>query len=202
MGAALADVLTGAAEPGGRMPTTWGGPEDAITPHNVPVDGTVRYDEGLHVGYRAYLRDGVSPAIPFGHGLGSTTWTLTDVTCAGPDAVTLRVANTWQRAGKQVVQVYLSRPESAVQRPVRWLAAFEVARLGASGATTLTIPIPRSAYRHWDVAAGAWAIEPGPYQVYVGTSAEALDPGLVVVVGNVAAAPPAGPAPEGPTGVG
>ena len=70
-GNALADVLTGAVEPGGRLPTTWPASEDGL-PSTTPQDGVLAYDEGLFVGYRAYDRDGREPLFPFGHGLGYT----------------------------------------------------------------------------------------------------------------------------------
>ena len=72
-GNALADVLTGAVEPGGRLPTTWPKSEQGL-PSTAPQDGILAYDEGIFVGYRAYERDGREPLFPFGHGLGYTTW--------------------------------------------------------------------------------------------------------------------------------
>ena len=74
-GHSLADVVTGAAEPGGRLPTTWPMTEADVPVLDVtPHDGVVRYDEGIHIGYRAWLRAGIEPAYPFGFGLGYTTW--------------------------------------------------------------------------------------------------------------------------------
>ncbi|MCO5557596.1 hypothetical protein L7F22_011162 [Adiantum nelumboides] len=88
-----------------------------------PTGGVLRYDEGVHVGHRNWLRHGETPAYPFGHGLGYTTWTLDDAV-AGPwsadgVAVTVTLTNTGDRAGRQVVQAYLSRPGSDVERPAR-----------------------------------------------------------------------------------
>jgi beta-glucosidase len=74
-GNALADILFGEAEPGGRLPTTWPAREEDVPVLSIrPVDGQLHYAEGLHVGYRAWLRGGRPPAYPFGHGLGYTTW--------------------------------------------------------------------------------------------------------------------------------
>lgn len=79
-GNALADVLTGAQEPGGRLPTTWPvAMADVPVLDVTPVDGEVSYDEGVHIGYRAWLRAGTEPAYPFGHGLGYTSWTIDGV---------------------------------------------------------------------------------------------------------------------------
>lgn len=177
MGQALADVLTGAAEPGGRLPTTWPAElADAPVSEVTPVDGGLRYDEGVHLGYRAWLRAGAEPAFPFGHGLGYTTWELGDLAVAagpGPDGhgagaeVEVTVTNTGDRAGKQVVQAYLSRPASAVDRPVRWLAGHTVVRLDPGRSERVAIGLPARAFAHWD---DGWRQEPGVYHVAVGTS--------------------------------
>ncbi|WP_022904998.1 glycoside hydrolase family 3 protein [Curtobacterium sp. B8] len=173
-GNALADVLTGAAEPGGRLPTTWPATlEDTPVSNVTPVDGEVAYDEGVHIGYRAWLRAGTEPAYPFGHGLGYTTWSIDGVaatpTVREGDAVivTATVANTGDRAGKHVVQVYASRAESMVDRPVRWLVGFAPVRLAAGASTEVSIEVPARAFAHWD---GAWAYEPGSFTLHVGAS--------------------------------
>ena len=72
------DILTGATEPGGRLPTTWPASQDDVPVLNVTpdADGTLGYDEGIHIGYRAWLKAGVQPAYEFGYGLGYTDWTL------------------------------------------------------------------------------------------------------------------------------
>ncbi|OIH96589.1 glycosyl hydrolase [Curtobacterium sp. MCBA15_001] len=173
-GNAVADVLTGAREPGGRLPTTWPvAMADVPVLDVTPVDGEVSYDEGVHIGYRAWLRAGVTPAYPFGHGLGYTTWTLDGIaatpTVTEGDAVlvTTIAVNTGDRAGKQVVQVYASRAASSVDRPVRWLVGFAPVRLAAGASTEVSIEVPARAFAHWD---GAWAFEPGVFTLHVGTS--------------------------------
>ncbi|UWD78714.1 glycoside hydrolase family 3 protein [Curtobacterium flaccumfaciens] len=173
-GNALADVLTGAQEPGGRLPTTWPvAMADVPVLDVTPVDGRVAYDEGVHVGYRAWLRAGAEPAYPFGHGLGYTTWSIEGVsatpTVREGDAVivTATVANTGDRAGKHVVQVYASRAESAVDRPVRWLVGFAPVRLAAGASTEVSIEVPARAFAHWD---GSWQYESGTFTLHVGAS--------------------------------
>ncbi len=173
-GNAVADVLTGATEPGGRLPTTWPvAMADVPVLDVTPVDGKVSYDEGVHIGYRAWLRAGTEPAYPFGHGLGYTTWTIDGVTATPTvregDAVivTATVANTGDRAGKHVVQVYASRESSAVDRPVRWLVGFAPVRLGAGESTEVSIEVPARAFAHWD---GAWVYESGSFALHVGAS--------------------------------
>lgn len=171
-GDAVADVLLGHAEPGGRLPTTWPATgEERSVLSGRPTGGVLRYDEGVHVGHRNWLRHGETPAYPFGHGLGYTTWTLDDAV-AGPwsadgVAVTVTLTNTGDRAGRQVVQAYLSRPGSDVERPVRWLAGWAVVD-AAPGTTTATVAVSRRAFRHR--AGGTWATEPGTYDLHLGFS--------------------------------
>ncbi|MEC3957564.1 glycoside hydrolase family 3 C-terminal domain-containing protein [Nocardia sp. CDC153] len=172
-GSALADVLTGVTEPGGRLPTTW-----PKTMADVPVlntkpgaDNALPYPEGIHIGYRAWLKSGVAPAYPFGHGLGYTTWELADLKVSGRTA-TVTVRNTGDRPGRQVVQAYLSRANSTVDRPVRWLSGFAVVETGAGESVTATIELPKRSFQHWTDA--GWAIEPGSFTLHVGTSVTAL----------------------------
>lgn len=167
-GAALADVLTGTAEPGGRLPTTW--PKtmaDVPVLNTTPVDGVLDYTEGIHLGYRAWLRAGTEPAYPFGHGLGYTTWSTDDLVIEGR-TVSITVTNTGDREGKQVVQAYLSRPDSAVDRPIRWLAGFTAITLAPGDSRTVAIPLPERAFQHWGPT--GWESEPGEFIVRVGTS--------------------------------
>ncbi|MFC4857067.1 glycoside hydrolase family 3 protein [Actinophytocola glycyrrhizae] len=166
-GHALADVLLGAVEPGGRLPTTWPSAEtDVPVLDTTPVAGVVRYDEGVHIGHRAWLRAGVEPAYPFGHGLGYTTWALSDLS-VGETEVTVRVRNTGGRAGRHVVQIYLSKEDSTVDRPVRWLAGFAPVHAEAGASRTVTVPLAPRVFEHWD---GGWRREPGRYTVHAGSS--------------------------------
>ncbi|MFE3027694.1 beta-glucosidase [Nocardia tengchongensis] len=172
-GSALADVLTGAAEPGGRLPTTWPKTIDDVPVLNTKPepDNALPYSEGIHIGYRAWLKSGVAPAYPFGHGLGYTTWELDGLMVSGRTA-TVTVRNTGARAGRQVVQAYLSRPDSAVDRPVRWLAGFAVVEAGAGESVTATVELPKRSFEHW--TAQGWVVEPGSFTLHVGTSVTAL----------------------------
>lgn len=187
-GNALADVLLGVAEPGGRLPTTWPADESDVPVLDTrPVDGVVRYGEGIHVGYRAWLRSDVTPSYPFGFGLGYTTWDLSGLTASNPQVdelsgltVEVGVRNTGDRRGKHVVQAYLSRTDSTVDRPVRWLAGFAVVRADAGEEVTATIEIPSRAFAHWD---DGWHIEPGTYTVHVGNHVNDLP--LTVAVRGV-----------------
>ncbi len=183
-GSALADVLTGATEPGGRLPTTWPAALDDVPVLDVtPTDGELHYDEGIHIGYRAWLKADREPAYPFGHGLGYTTWELgyvdvPSLTVGGTDIeVVAAVTNTGTRVGKTVVQVYLERRASAVDRPHRWLAGFAPVTAAPGETTTPVIRVDARRFAHW---AGEWQVEPGEFTIRVGFSVEDL-PGSAAV---------------------
>jgi beta-glucosidase len=159
-GNALADVLTGETEPGGRLPTTWPRAEQGL-PSTQPEDGVLAYDEGIFVGYRAYERDGREPLFPFGHGLGYTTWEYLSVELRDGQ-VTVRVRNTGERRGREVVQVYASKPDSAIERPPRWLAGFATAEADPGEEVEVQVTIAPRAFQHWD---GGWQTEPGEFDL-------------------------------------
>jgi beta-glucosidase len=170
-GNALADVLVGRAEPGGRLPTTWpAAMADAPVLTTTPTDGELHYTEGLHIGHRAYLRAGTTPAYWFGHGLGYTTWEYESLTTSATEAV-VSLRNTGRRPGKEVVQVYTSRPDSGLDRPALVLSGFAVVTADAGEALQVRIPLDARTLRHWDVAAQSWAVEPGRLVVAAGRSA-------------------------------
>ena len=175
-GTALAEVLCGDREPGGRLPTVWPAAEHGHLPSTRPAGGRLVYEEFIHVGNCAYDRAGTEPAFYFGHGLGYTTWDYLDLTAPpqiepdGDAVVTVRVRNTGTRPGREVVQVYASRPDSAVQRPTRWLAGFAAATAGPGQEVTVEIAVAARTLAHWDVGAHAWAVEPGGYRLTAGRS--------------------------------
>ena len=177
LGRALADVLLGVLEPGGRLATTWGGDEGPDALSTRPVAGVLAYEEGLDVGYRAWLKDGRAPAFWFGHGLGYTSWAYVQLEAptavvAGEDArVRVRLANTGNRRGKEVVQVYLSRPRSSVRRPAAWLAGFEVVMADPGEVRELEIVLHARAFQHWSIDRHGWLTEVGTFVVSVGRSA-------------------------------
>lgn len=172
-GSALADVLLGRVEPGGRLPTTWPGEEEPPVLDTTPVRGRVVYAEDIHVGYRGWLRSGRTPAYAFGHGLGYTRWVLDrlEVTAPTPGldgVVRVRARNVGDRPGKEVVQVYLA---AGPERPVRWLAGFAVVRARAGEEVTADIALAWRALARWD---DGWLVDAGPLTVLVGTSSTDL----------------------------
>ncbi|PJI93896.1 beta-glucosidase family protein [Luteimicrobium subarcticum] len=200
-GGALSDVLTGVTEPSGRLPWTLPARyQDVPVPSAIPQDGVVSYDEGVHVGYRQWERDGLEPAAPFGHGLGWTTWEhrSADVASRGNDGadgidLDVEVANVGPRDGREVVQVYVEPPAGGGHdRPVRWLGGFEVVAVDAGESATVRVHVPRRAFEVWDVAAHRWSLPAGDYRLRVGRSVRDLRLDVTVPLGE-----PLGP-PDGP----
>ena len=174
LGHALADVLLGDAEPGGRLPTAWPADEQGL-PSAQPVDGVLTYAEGLFIGYRGYDRDGRQPLFPFGHGAGYTTWSYDSI--AVPEGATgapvlVTVRNTGARRGREVVQLYASRPGSAVQRPVKWLVGFAAVDADPGACVTAEIWVPERALQHWTER--GWVLEPGTVVLAAGPSSAFL----------------------------
>lgn len=169
-GAALADVLTGAHEPGGRLPTTWGSLADAPVTRVVPENGELPYTEDVFIGYRAWEKEGRTPSYPFGHGLGYTEWSYESVQVEGDSAVRVRVRNTGGRAGREVVQVYLAPAEPGPERPARYLAGFAGVEAGPGESAEAVVTLPRRAFEVWDEASGSWSFVKGSYEIQVSRS--------------------------------
>jgi beta-glucosidase len=181
MGDALADVLLGQAEPGGRLPVTLPAAEaDCPVLHADPVDGRLDYAEGLLMGYRGYDAAAVAPAFPFGHGLGYTSWSYEEL-AAGTSLVPgqdlelrVRVRNTGTRPGREVVQAYAGPADAAPGRPVRVLGAFAVAAAGPGETAEVTLRIPARVFALYDAGAGGWTWPPGEFTVWAGRSSRDL----------------------------
>ena len=191
-GQAIADVLTGAVNPGGRLPVTF--PADlAQTPRpELPGLGsawgtptTVHYDEGADVGYRWFGKTGAVPLYPFGHGLSYTTFGHEGLTAEGSETITARVTvgNTGDRVGADVPQLYLTAVDGT---PCLRLLAFDRIELapGESREVTLTAdPRLLATYDGADGVTGAWHIAGGSYTVAVRRDARGPDdPALVADV--------------------
>ena len=173
MAHAVLDVITGASEPGGRLPTTF----PAALEHNpsfgnFPIQrGEVRYGEGVYVGYRWYQTRRLPVRFPFGHGLSYTSFTVgqpqlsTDVFTVG-STVTVRVdvTNTGSRSGSEVVQCYITPPSptgysGALSRPHQELKAFAKVRLGPGETTTVTLKLDNRSFAYWDPADVGWSAQ-------------------------------------------
>ena len=182
MGEALADVLLGVAEPGGRLPVSMPAQEsDAPVLHAVPEDGRLSYDEGLLIGYRGYDAAGTSPLFAFGHGLGYTSWAYDALTADRADlapgtdlSVEVTVRNTGPRTGREVVQAYVAGPALGPGRPVRVLGAFGTVSAAPGATATVTLTLPARVFARYDEHAGRWDWPPGQFTIAVGRSSRDL----------------------------
>jgi beta-glucosidase len=182
MGDALADVLLGAAEPGGRLPVTVPRAEaDCPVLRAEPTDGLLEYREGLLIGYRGYDAAGTVPLFEFGHGLGYTTWAYESARVIAGDhqdghdlELRIVVRNTGSRPGREVVQGYLAGPRGDPARPVRTLAAFGIATAAPGESAEVGLRIPARAFARWDEKLDGWIWPRGPFTVAVGRSSRDL----------------------------
>jgi beta-glucosidase len=178
MGDALADVLLGRAEPGGRLPVTLPAREsDCPVLHAVPRDGRIDYAEGLLIGYRGYDAAGITPMFAFGHGLGYTQWAYESASLDGTGPapggdVRIRVAvrNTGPRPGREIVQAYVASPVAGAARPARVLGAFAAVSAAPGERAEVVLTVPARAFAVWDPAAGGWAWPEGTFTIEVGRS--------------------------------
>jgi beta-glucosidase len=173
---ALADVLIGRAEPGGRLPITFP-THESVTPVQDPgqypgVKGVATYSEELLVGYRWYQDLSIKPAFPFGHGLGYTSFEFddlrTEVTMAGI-GLTFGVRNVGPRPGKAVPQVYVTFPPDAGEPPVQ-LKAFDAVRLEPGEVRDLSIDIPFDDLAIFDDESQSRVVPAGRYEIQIGVS--------------------------------
>lgn len=180
MGNALADVVLGAREPGGRLPHTVPRRiEDVPGWLSYPGEGgQVRYGEGVFVGYRGYDELDRDPLFPFGHGLGYTTFSYDDLAVTGrSDGTTVAevtVRNEGSRAGSTVVQVYVDHRRAPVRRPPRELAGFARVTLDPGASARIEVALDDRAFAHIDPATGAWTEGEGEFAVTVGASSRDL----------------------------
>ncbi|GAA5205887.1 glycoside hydrolase family 3 protein [Streptomyces thinghirensis] len=166
-GAALADVLLGVEEPGGRLPTTWGDLDRAPVTNVVPTDGELDYEEGVFIGYRAWERAGRTPSYAFGHGLGYTEWTYESIESDGT-SVTVTVRNSGSRTGREVVQLYVAPTGPGPDRPARWLAGSAQVSAAPGESASVTVELPDRAFEVWD--GDGWRRVEGTYEVHAARS--------------------------------
>lgn len=179
---ALADAITGVAEPGGRLPVSLPRAEaDAPVLHAHPQDGELVYAEGLLIGYRGYDRNGTEPQFCFGHGLGYTEWTYGSIACdaasigSGEDlGLSVTVRNVGPRAGREVVQVYLEGPDGDSARPIRVLAAFTDVACGPGEQAVARLTVPARLFAQFDDGRRDWVWRPGTYTLRAGRSSRDL----------------------------
>ncbi|RFU42558.1 glycosyl hydrolase [Actinomadura logoneensis] len=178
-GTAIARVLYGDVDPGGRLPVTF-----PATESQAPVSGNkaqypgvgdiVRYTEELLVGYRHYDAKGYAPRFPFGYGLSYTSFTFTGLKMSRT-GVSVTVTNTGKRRGYAVPQLYLGLPSSkAVPEPAKQLKGFGKVSLAPGASARVTFPLDARAFSYWNSATHTWQQAKGCTKVMVGSSSRSI----------------------------
>ncbi|MFA5257249.1 MAG: glycoside hydrolase family 3 C-terminal domain-containing protein, partial [Opitutales bacterium] len=177
-GDALARILFGEVNPSGKLPFSFiqDASQSPATGHYMDSDLRVPYDEGVFVGYKWYETHGVTPLFPFGYGLSYTTYAYSNlkVTKTGEwtASVSIDVTNTGERAGAEVVQLYVGQDHPSEPRPMRELRGFGKVFLTPGQTQTVTIPLDYRSFRYWDEAANAWRADSDTFTICVGASSE------------------------------
>ncbi len=199
-GNAVANVLSGEINPSGKLPMTFPiHLNDHASTANFPLDskpmgifdmvgstGTIPekdqvrnydytdYQEGIYVGYRHFDKTNIEVSYPFGYGLSYTQFKYADMAVAVLNdtlKVDISVSNTGGCKGKEVVQLYLSKPDSKIDRPVQELKAFtKTSILNPSEAANLTFKIPLNELTYWNEKESKWTLEKGQYIVRASSS--------------------------------
>ena len=170
---AVADALTGKVNPCGKLAETW-----PLTYADIPSAAdfatrrkTVEYREGLYIGYRYFTTAEKAVRFPFGYGMSYTTFAYSDL-AAEEQGVSLTVTNTGSVAGTEIVQLYISKKNGQIFRPVKELKGFARVTLAPGEKQRITITLDDKAFRFWNVKANRWEIEGGAYELLVGASVE------------------------------
>ncbi len=182
-GNAIADVLFGDVEPGGRLPQTfpvrWSdNPAQSQDPEVYPgLNGKVRYEEGLFIGHKHYDKTGITPLFPFGFGLSYTSfdWKNLRITPQGDDfIVELDVTNTGNRTGSDVIQIYVEDNTPLLPRPVREMKGFAKLHLEPGHTGTARVVLSPRSFAIFDVSKREWTARSGQFTIHAARSAEDL----------------------------
>ena len=192
-GNALADVLLGNVNPSGKLP--WTMPKNindspAHATNSFPGDQVVSYEEGLLVGYRWFDTKNVEPLYPFGYGLSYTTFDIKNARPNKSDAylenetitISVDLKNTGNRDGKEVVQLYVSKNDSKVERAAQELKGFEKTMVKAGETKSLNIIVPVKELAYYDVGLKKWVVESGTYNFRIGNSSRDIKAEVSVVI--------------------
>ncbi|MBF4472982.1 glycoside hydrolase family 3 C-terminal domain-containing protein [Flavobacterium sp. HJJ] len=191
-GNALADVLLGKVNPSGKLP--WTMPKKlmdspAHATNSFPGDKAVEYKEGILVGYRWFDTKNVEPLYPFGYGLSYTTFAFSDAKAdkesyADNETITVSVTvkNTGKADGKEVVQLYVSKADSKIDRAAQELKGFQKVFVGVGKSAVVTIQVPVKELAYYSAESKKWIVEPGKYTLNIGNSSRDIKNKIDIVI--------------------
>ncbi|NER18345.1 beta-glucosidase [Spongiivirga citrea] len=204
-GNSVADILSGKVNPSGKLPMTFPvNLNDHASNANFPLDGEpidfikmltaskeekpedeqiknkdyTNYEEGIYVGYRHFDKAELKVSYPFGYGLSYTNFNYSDLNVQIENdtiSISVNITNSGDLAGKEVVQVYTSKPNATIDRPVKELRTFtKTKNLNAGESINLNFQIPVLELSYWSETTSKWELEKGIYRIQVGTSSRAI----------------------------
>ena len=203
-GNATADILVGKLNPSGKLPMTFpNAVADHASHSNFPLDGKpidlmsfitnsgvkdkadqiknedyTLYDEGVYVGYRHFDKNNLDVSYPFGYGLSYTAFEYSEpemMLDANELSVSFTVTNVGDFTGKEVVQLYISKEDPGVDRPIQELKAFEkTAQLEPGASATINLKVSIQEFAYWDEALSDWVVEKGNYTINIGGSSRSI----------------------------
>lgn len=183
VGEATFDVLFGEVNPSGRLPESFpirleDNPSYLFFPGE---NGVVEYSERMFVGYRYYESKKMAVQFPFGHGLSYTTFKYSNLNLNNTKmteeeslTVSVDVTNTGNRAGKEVVQLYIAPKKGEIIRPIRELKGFEKVELIPGETKSVTFTLSKRDFAYWNINAQDWSVETGEYTVQIGYSSHLI----------------------------
>jgi beta-glucosidase len=184
-GTALAEVLTGDANPSGKLtytiPVKLEDSPSYVLGEYPGKDGKVTYNDDLLVGYRYFDTKNVKPLFPFGFGLSYTSFAYDDIkveTTGKNNAlictVSFRIKNTGNVEGKEIAEVYVSDLVSALPRPLKELKGFSKVSLKAGESKSVKVNLNQRAFKYYDPAKKQWVLEPGKFEILVGSASDRI----------------------------
>ncbi len=182
-GTALAGVLAGEVNPSGKLtytlPVKLEDSPSFVLGEYPGANGTVNYKDDIWVGYRYFDTKNIKPLFPFGFGLSYTTFAYTNYKVEASNkadvvncVVSFEITNTGKVDGKEIAQVYVSDPESALPRPLKELKGFAKVSLKAGESKTVQVSLDKRAFQYYDPATKQWVLEPGKFEIFAGSSSD------------------------------
>lgn len=194
-GHAIADIVSGDVNPSGKLPFSFPKKLEDNGAHSFGassypgVDLTQTYKEDILVGYRWHDTKKIEPQYAFGYGMSYTNFEISNIKTNkkeynSDDTITISctVENTGSREGSEVIQVYVGKPKSKVERALKELKGFQKVSVAKGASSEVTIKIPVSSLMYWNESNSDWSLEKGKYNIYVGNASNNIAKKIKVTI--------------------